>query len=92
MSDHIEHVTLSISANQARSGRALLGMSQAELAQAAGIAHSTVADFERGARNPALETVRAIKAVLESRGVRFAADSAVLAQTFAGRARVTCRS
>jgi transcriptional regulator with XRE-family HTH domain len=83
MSDHIEHVTLSISANQARSGRALLGMSQAELAQAAGIAHSTVADFERGARNPALETVRAIKAVLESRGVRFAADSAVLAQTFA---------
>jgi transcriptional regulator with XRE-family HTH domain len=83
MSDHIERVTLSISANQARSGRALLGMSQAELAQAAGIAHSTVADFERGARNPALETVRAIKAVLESRGVRFAADSAVLAQTFA---------
>lgn len=60
-----------LSAQLLRAARGLLGWSQKELATAAGVATSTVADFERGARAPMAVKVRAIRAALEKAGVRF---------------------
>jgi transcriptional regulator with XRE-family HTH domain len=46
-------------------------MSQWDLADTAGIGRSTVADFERGAREPIPENLAAIRAVLEAAGIEF---------------------
>lgn len=61
-----------------RSGRALLQLSQAELAEKAGVAISTIADFERGVRVPIQNNLSAIQQVLEQGGVRFTAGGATL--------------
>src|SRR5882724_10799624 len=61
-----------------RAGRALLGLSQAELAERAGVARLTVADFERSARTSTAATLAAIRAALESAGVDFLPGGAVL--------------
>jgi len=54
-----------------RSSRALLQLSQTELAEKAGVAVSTIADFERGVRVPIQNNLSAIQQVLEQGGVRF---------------------
>ncbi|MCE3011936.1 MAG: helix-turn-helix domain-containing protein [Proteobacteria bacterium] len=46
-------------------------MTQRELADAAGVSAQTVADFERGARTPHHNNLRAIRLVLELRGLQF---------------------
>lgn len=51
--------------------RALLGLSQAELAEAAHVARATLADFERGTRVPTHNNLQAIRTVLESAGIAF---------------------
>jgi transcriptional regulator with XRE-family HTH domain len=56
---------------QCRAARALLNLDQAELANASGIARSTLADFERGARIPRRASLSAIEAELTHRGVKF---------------------
>jgi transcriptional regulator with XRE-family HTH domain len=56
---------------QCRAARALLGWSQAELAERAGVAKQTLADFERGARSPYPRTLADIKKVLEAEGIEF---------------------
>ena len=60
---------------QVRAGRALVGWSQAELANAAGLSLATVERFETGGANqvPA-EAVAKMRAALESAGVVFIAD------------------
>jgi len=56
---------------QVRAARSLLGWSQQELATRAGVAVSTVADFERGLRTPVPNNALAIRQALERSGVVF---------------------
>lgn len=61
-----------------RAARALLAWSQQDLAKAAGVATSTVADFERGQRTPVANNAQAIRSALERGGIRFLATGAVI--------------
>lgn len=54
---------------QCRAARSLLGWSQQNLASNAGVAVSTVADFERGQRNPVPNNALAIQRALEGAGI-----------------------
>lgn len=56
---------------QCRAGRAIAGMSQQELADAAEVARATIANFETGNRRPYKRTLIALQAALEARGVQF---------------------
>ncbi|WP_084168238.1 helix-turn-helix domain-containing protein [Paraburkholderia acidipaludis] len=56
---------------QVRAARSLLGWSQQDLASKAGVAVSTVADFERGQRSPVQNNALAIQRTLETAGVQF---------------------
>lgn len=60
-----------LAANQCRGARAMLGMSQSELADAARVSRPTVVDFERGVRTPLPNNLSAIRAALEAGGVIF---------------------
>ncbi len=60
-----------LSPAQCRAARALLGWSQAVLAENALVAKQTLADFERGARRPYPRTLADIRAALEVAGVEF---------------------
>lgn len=61
-----------------RAARALLAWSQQDLAKAAGVATSTVADFERGQRTPVANNAQAIRSSLEAAGIRFLPTGAVI--------------
>jgi transcriptional regulator with XRE-family HTH domain len=61
-----------------RAARALLAWSQQELAKAAGVATSTVADFERGQRTPVANNALAMRRALESAGIDFLPTGAVI--------------
>jgi transcriptional regulator with XRE-family HTH domain len=61
----------SLSAEQCRAARALLGWSQRDLAKAASVAIGTIVDFERGLRRPYLRTLKDVREVLERAGVEF---------------------
>lgn len=61
-----------------RAARALLAWSQQDLSKAAGVATSTVADFERGQRTPVANNARAIRGALEGAGIRFLPTGAVI--------------
>jgi transcriptional regulator with XRE-family HTH domain len=60
-----------ISAAQCRGARAMIGWSQAQLAEAAKVSRPTLVDFERGARTPYANNLAAIRAALEAAGVIF---------------------
>ena len=62
---------MTISRGQCRAARALLEWSQTYLADAAGLGRSTIADFERGSRNPSPESMAAIRDALEAGGIEF---------------------
>jgi transcriptional regulator with XRE-family HTH domain len=64
---------------QVKAARALLGWSQADLARAAQLGPSTVADFERGERTPVANNLSAMRAALEGAGLQFRAGGAVVA-------------
>ncbi|AUA57472.1 Plasmid maintenance system antidote protein [Achromobacter spanius] len=61
-----------------RAARALLAWSQQDLAKAAKVATSTVADFERGSRTPVANNAQAIRSALENAGIRFLPTGAVI--------------
>lgn len=67
----------SLEPTQVKAARALLTWSQQELAKEAGIAVSTVADFERGQRTPTSNNLSAIRTALEKQGVTFLSGGAV---------------
>jgi transcriptional regulator with XRE-family HTH domain len=67
-----------LSPKQIRAGRALLAWPQQELAKNAGVAASTVADFERGQRTPVPNDGEAIKTALEKAGITFPPGGAVV--------------
>ncbi|MEZ5724388.1 MAG: helix-turn-helix transcriptional regulator [Paracoccaceae bacterium] len=56
---------------QCKAARALLGLEQDEISKAAGIARTTLIDFEAGRRAPRSSTIAAIRAALEAAGVEF---------------------
>ena len=60
-----------------RAARALLAWSQQDLAKKAGVATSTVADFERGQRKPVANNALAIRNALETAGIHFLPTGAV---------------
>lgn len=67
-----------ITANQCKAARDLLGWKQSDLSTKSSIGESTIADFERGAREPAARTLRDIKAAFEEAGIKFINDEAWL--------------
>jgi transcriptional regulator with XRE-family HTH domain len=67
-----------LSPKQIRAGRALLAWSQQELAKNAGVAASTVADFERGQRTPVPNNAEAMRTALEKAGIIFPPGGAVV--------------
>jgi transcriptional regulator with XRE-family HTH domain len=54
-----------------RAARALIQWSQAELAEAAGVGVSTIADFEKGSRTPIANNLGPVRRAFEGAGVRF---------------------
>jgi transcriptional regulator with XRE-family HTH domain len=60
-----------ISADQSRGARALLNMTQPELASASGLGLSTVVDFERARRPVSSGAIQAMRKALERAGVEF---------------------
>ena len=60
-----------ISPAQSRAGRALLEMTQTELAQLAELGLSTVVDFERQRRQVSPEAIEAIRDALKRSGIEF---------------------
>ncbi|WP_245469413.1 helix-turn-helix domain-containing protein [Mesorhizobium sp. M7A.F.Ca.MR.362.00.0.0] len=61
-----------------RAARALLAWSQQDLAKAASVGISTVADFERGSRTPVANNAYAIRVALEGAGISFLPTGAVI--------------
>ena len=56
---------------QITAARGLLGMSQSQLADAAGVSEQTIIRFEKEQHEPRPETMEAIRVVMESRGIEF---------------------
>lgn len=67
-----------LSPAQVRAARALLAWSQQDLARAAHVAPSTVADFERGYRTPVANNADAMRGALEAAGISFLPGGAVV--------------
>jgi transcriptional regulator with XRE-family HTH domain len=63
-----------MNSQQCRAARALLKWSQTQLADSAGVALSTVADFETDKREPRSDNLTAICSALEDAGIIFEAD------------------
>jgi transcriptional regulator with XRE-family HTH domain len=86
---------MSIRPEQCRAARALLGLSQEELARAAGISRATLIDFERGEREPIFANLK-IQAALERAGIEFTAAPdnriGVLGPKSKNRSSVTTRT
>ena len=60
---------------QCRAGRGLLGWTQRDLALAAEVAIKTVTDFERGRRQPYPRTLADMRRALEDAGLTFLAEN-----------------
>jgi len=56
---------------QCRAARAILGVTQQQLADAAGVNKRTLMDFESGNRTPVNSTLTVIRNALEKMGVQF---------------------
>ena len=56
---------------QSRAGRALVELTQTQLAEAAGLGLSTVVDFERSRREVSSDAINAIRDALQAAGVEF---------------------
>ena len=70
MSIGIRH---SITPGQCRAARALLDITQPELAEAAGLGLSTIVDFEKSRRDVSRAAVHAMQRALEKAGIQFIA-------------------
>ncbi len=62
---------MSISPAQCRGARGLLGWTQSDLSKASRTATKTIADFERGAREPYPRTLDDVRGALEMAGIEF---------------------
>lgn len=73
-----ESTPIELTPKHIRAARALLAWSQQDLAKAAGVATSTVADFERGQRTPVANNAQAMRSALERANIRFLPNGAVI--------------
>ena len=64
-----------MSPSQCRGARALLDMTQPQLAAAAGIGLSTVVDFERERRSVSKEAAGRMQEALEAAGIEFISEN-----------------
>jgi transcriptional regulator with XRE-family HTH domain len=69
------NVDYQMTAAQCRAARAILDMTQPELARSAGLGLSTVVDFERNRRHVSEEVVEVIRRALQRAGVEFIAEN-----------------
>ena len=60
---------------QCRAARALLGITQPELAQESGLGLSTIVDFEKMRRHVSDESIEAIRIALKYAGVEFIGEN-----------------
>jgi transcriptional regulator with XRE-family HTH domain len=60
-----------ITPSQCRAGRALLEITQTQLAKAAGLGLSTVVDFEKRRRKVSVDAIQSISQTLADAGVEF---------------------
>ena len=65
-----------------RAARALVDMTQRELAAAADISTQTVADFERGARQPHVNNIKALRKTFEAHGISFTEEDQMIVGMF----------
>jgi DNA-binding transcriptional regulator YiaG len=65
----------SITPSQCRGARAILNMTQPDLARAAHLGLSTVVDFERTRREVSNEAIGALRSALERRGIVFISEN-----------------
>lgn len=65
---------MSITLEQCRAARGLLGWSQARLCEAAKVSPATIANFEAGKRIPIANNLAAIRTALEGAGAVFLDD------------------
>ena len=65
----------SITSGQCRAARALLDITQPELAEAAGLGLSTIVDFEKSRRDVSRAAVHAMQRALEKAGIQFIAKN-----------------
>ena len=65
---------LEMEARQCRAARGLLGLTQKELAELAGVSPVTLHGFETGATKPTRATLAVIRQALERAGVEFTND------------------
>lgn len=64
-----------IQPSQIRAARAIIGLTQAALAAAAGISTTALNNIERGAADPKASTLGAIEKALRSAGVEFISEN-----------------
>lgn len=70
---------MSMTPEQSRGARGMLNWSQSRLADEAGVARATVADFESGKRLPIPNNIESIRQALEKAGILFGDDGSVRA-------------
>lgn len=63
-----------ITPQQIRGARAMLGLTQADLAKAADISATALNNIERGSSDPKASTLQAIQKALEGAGIIFVAN------------------
>lgn len=68
-----------------KASRALVNLTQKELALMAGIATPTIADFERGARKPHSNNLRSIITAFENKGLIFVEEDGEIIGIFIRR-------
>jgi predicted transcriptional regulator len=66
-----------ITIEQIRGARAMLGLTQGQLAERAGISKTALNNIETGAADPKVSTMKAIRGALENGGVVFTDDQGV---------------
>jgi predicted nucleotidyltransferase len=69
---------LSLTPEVCRAGRALLGLTQAQLARLAGVSRLTVAHFERAVRKPVPANLAALRSTLEASGIDLLPRGAII--------------
>lgn len=69
--------TNTLTMEQCRGARAMLGWSQDELARAANVSRQTIADFERGARIPIANNLASMATALEDAGIELLPDNGI---------------
>jgi transcriptional regulator with XRE-family HTH domain len=76
---------------QCRAARALLDITQSELADAARLGLSTVVDFEKERRQVSEDAIRAMQNALEHSGIKFSSETGVGEGVFLRKSRPSRR-